>query len=774
VSKEKCQRPNCSGTIVDAICEDCGRPALGQSLLASPAAKAVAASSPASSKIPSSYLSSRVNTATGKTSRRHTSSGSQRSTSRRRALGGGLVSLPDMPVQDPLKLLMAKAEVPAKKRRCPGCDQKVSRTKGFCSSCGQEYNFEPSLKAGDLVNGKFEIKGPIAFGGLGWIYLAFDKFLSRWVILKGLLNAKDEASAAAAVAERQYLAAVKFPKIVAIYDFVNHGAEGLIVMEYVGGRTLETLRKDLDIVDLLDEHDNIVKRGVNRSDLTALESNMTVKVTKKGLFPVEEAIAYILGILPAFAYLHSHNMVYCDFKPDNFMLEGSDVKLIDMGGVRRIGDVDGDIYGTRGYMAPEASDDPVATSDLYTVGRALANMVMDFPYLTDNENSLPTPAEQPVLAENEAFYRFLLRATHPDQDERFQTADEMSDQLYGVLREMVALKSDPKPADSKAFSSDNLLHIEDESGMRFPLARVLPTMRVNPDDIAADDVLRLGSLTQPDQKIDALRKLVSKKPKSVEARLRLADTLIALGAVPVKNKVPPNMTEALAILSELEQEDPFDWRVQWEKGLAALVSEDFSAAHGYFDKVYFEMPGELAPKLALAFAAEAGKDWTIAKNFYDRVSRVDPNQVSACFGLARVEAAQKRLIEAAHALERVPATHSLGQQSRIAVAELLLEDETTLTPELLRKAEEALNTVGAEEGVVHELTAKLMAGALSLIKGGAFKIGQGLVRGIPMDVKALRFAAETEYRNTARYVKTPEEKVFWVDLANKIRPITLF
>ena len=51
-----------------------------------------------------------------------------------------------------------------------------------------------------------------------------------------------------------------------------------------------------------------------------------------------EAIAYIHRILGAFAYLHKQGLVYCDFKADNFMQEGEDVKLIDMGAVRKIDD----------------------------------------------------------------------------------------------------------------------------------------------------------------------------------------------------------------------------------------------------------------------------------------------------------------------------------------------------------------------------------------------------------------------------------------------------
>jgi serine/threonine-protein kinase PknG len=79
---------------------------------------------------------------------------------------------------------------------------------------------------------------------LGWIYLGWDNVLNRWIVLKGLLNAKDEVAAVAAVAERQFLAAVKHPKIVGIYNFVTHGTEGVIVMEYVGGKTIKVLRKE--------------------------------------------------------------------------------------------------------------------------------------------------------------------------------------------------------------------------------------------------------------------------------------------------------------------------------------------------------------------------------------------------------------------------------------------------------------------------------------------------------------------------------------------------
>jgi hypothetical protein len=38
----------------------------------------------------------------------------------------------------------------------------------------------------------------------------------------------------------------------------------------------------------------------------------------------------------------------------------------------------------------------------------------------------------------------------------------------------------------------------------------------------------------------------------------------------------------------------------------------------------------------------------------------------------------------------------------------------------------------------------------------------------------LRLGAEAEYRKAARYSTTAKEKIEWINLANAIRPVTLF
>ena len=245
--------------------------------------------------------------------------------------------MPSAPVPDPRSVVLANPEVPEDKRFCSACGSPVGRSRqgkpgraeGFCPKCRQPYSFAPKLKAGDLVGGQYEVVGAIAHGGLGWIYLARDRNVSgRFVVLKGLLNTGDKDALEAAITERQFLAQVQHPLILEIYNFATHDGAGYIVMEYVGGRSLKQILKD----------------------------RMAANNGKYSPFPVDQAIAYIVEILPAFAYLHSQGLIYCDFKPDNVIQAGDRLKLIDLGGVRRADDDVSAIYGTVGFQAPEVAD----------------------------------------------------------------------------------------------------------------------------------------------------------------------------------------------------------------------------------------------------------------------------------------------------------------------------------------------------------------------------------------------------------------------------------
>jgi serine/threonine-protein kinase PknG len=207
-----CQRPRCGGRIDDGYCDVCGHAAVpGAAAALSPSTQASArASTQGTHDFTGRSFGSAVATgaSTRSSARTSRSKGSRRTArsdrSTRRQLGAGLVSVPELPSADPEKALLIDPKVSDSKRICANCDQALKRDRGFCSQCGQKYCFVASLNPGDIVAGQYEVKGALAFGGLGWIYLGFDKTLGRYVVLKGLLNTEDASSAAVALAERQF------------------------------------------------------------------------------------------------------------------------------------------------------------------------------------------------------------------------------------------------------------------------------------------------------------------------------------------------------------------------------------------------------------------------------------------------------------------------------------------------------------------------------------------------------------------------------------------
>ena len=406
-----------------------------------------------------------------------------------------------MATRDPRSALLAEPEVPERKRVCARCSEPVGRsrdgqpgrTEGFCTHCGAAYSFSPKLWPGDLVSGQYQVAGCIAHGGLGWIYLAQDRNVSdRWVVLKGLLDSKDDSAMAAAIAEQRFLAEVEHPNIVKIYNFVQHEDAGYIVMEYVGGDSLREIRNR------------------HREELGAP-------------LPVARSIAYILEILPAFGYLHRRGLLFCDFKPDNMIQTEEQLKLIDLGGVRAVDDDESDLYGTIGYQAPEVPDHGASVaSDLYTVARTLAVLSLDIPGFQDEKRhafALPPAHQVPAFTRYEAFHQFLVKATATDPTARFQSAGEMAEQLVGVLRQVVALDGgSPPPATSTNFSG------ELGPGVLLASWRDLPVPAVDPFDPAAG-LLAAAAVSSPDQ----VQSILETAPRSPELVFSLARFLCEEG-----------------------------------------------------------------------------------------------------------------------------------------------------------------------------------------------------------------------------------------------------
>ncbi|MFI8459197.1 tetratricopeptide repeat protein [Kitasatospora sp. NPDC085464] len=779
---------DCSGTIdADGYCDECGlTPPAGDTGVTQPYVPSarVGADSARSGSVRS--LSARTGSARSMSGRsrshRSTRTGSSRSVSvrstrgsvsagTRNRLGAGLVTVPTVATADPSLAVLVDPEVPERKRYCAKCEAPVGREKngrpgrpeGFCTKCGTPYSFTPKLRRGDLVGGQYEVVGCLAHGGLGWIYLAIDRRVNdKWVVLKGLLNTGDEDALAAAVAERRFLAEVDHPNIVRIINFAEHpdprsgSTDGYIVMEYVGGKSLKDIANERRTPD-----------------------------NRREPLPVEVAIAYALEALPALGYLHSRGLIYCDFKIDNVIQSGDALKIIDMGAVCRL-DHDGPIYGTVGYQAPEiATHGPSPASDLYTVARTLAVLTFDFQgYSTTFRDSLPGPEDVEAFARYESYYRLLVRATDPDPARRFASAEEMADQLTGVLREILALQNDrPYPALSTLFGpelrvvdTELVLPTEQAGQLRVAsldpaaAALALPIPRVDPGDPNAGF---LATLLSPDPE-EALVALAGAPAVSVESRLRELRALLELG----------RHDDAVTRLDALEQDHPDDWRVVWYRGLTALVGAaddggepSLRAAAEAFDAVYDAFPGEAAPKLALAICAELLGDGGDAAEFYRLVWATDHAYLSAAFGLARVRLGGDDRTGAVHVLESVPATSSQYTAARIAAVRARLR-ERPATDELaadLGASSAQLTALRLDDRRREELSVEVLGAALGWVGAGSAGAppAAGLeVLGRPVQERELRFALEQSYRVLARLADRAETRIEMVERANRARPRT--
>ena len=724
-----CARNGCTGMIVDGYCDVCGMAP------ARPAPEVVPSSPSLTAQPPSSAL-----TASTLGSSRRATTGRTRASARAH-LGAGLVEIESVPSRDPADAVLgAAAVVPESRRFCSRCEEPVGRgrdgapgrTSGFCRTCGTAFSFEPQLSAGVVVAGQYEVVGCIAHGGMGWIYLARDRNVSdRWVVLKGLLNSSDDDAMAAALAERRFLAEVEHPNIVKIFNFVQHESSGYIVMEYVGGLSLKQILT--------------ARRDANGGAPDPL--------------PPAMAIAYVLEILPALGYLHRLGLLFCDFKIDNVIQTQHSLKLIDLGGVYRMDDPAASVFGTVGYQAPEiVSSGPSIASDLFTVARTLAVLCFDFRgYQSNFRFTLPPPESVPVLERYDSLYQFLSTGTAPDPDDRFQSAEEMADQLYGVLREVVSdQEGRTVPAASKLFTGP--VRGDNER----PDRRVLPRPLVDRDDPAAGYLATITS-TDPQQMIADLR---AAPDRTTEVVLRLAAELIEVG----------DWDSAEAALAEVEAVDRWEWRVAWYRGVMNLARERFGDARASFTSVYRSLPGDLAPKLALGMACESGAG-TIseAAGWYEIVSRTDPAYTAATFGLARCRLVAGERAGALAAYDRVPDSSSAYVEAQTARIRCLAETNGTgaTTADDLLVAGSILETLPVRGEQRVRLAADVLEAALALVqRGGAFDDGRASLLGYRFAERDLRSGVERSYRELARWSASSAERIELVDHANQVRPRT--
>ena len=215
--------------------------------------------------------------------------------------------------------------------------------------------------------GKYILLKELGKGGSGIVHLAWDSFLGQQVALKRLQPVDSDVGTIAVweaqriLVEARSTIRLRHPSIVRIYDAGQIDQVHYISMEYVEGRSLDSL------------HDEAAREG----RISPYHENPT------------KALTLLAGVASALGYAHSRPapVIHCDLKPSNIMVDAEgQPRLLDFGLARVLTpklNENVEVCGTPGYMAPEQAAgrtaDIDARTDVYGFGALLYEMLTGLP-----------------------------------------------------------------------------------------------------------------------------------------------------------------------------------------------------------------------------------------------------------------------------------------------------------------------------------------------------------------------------------------------------------
>ena len=307
----------------------------------------------------------------------------------------------------------------------------IPPAEGNASPAGAAFPSRPAIDVdqdslvGSTLSDRYRVDEIIADGGMGRVYLAQHTLLKKHFAIKVLHPelAKNHDIAERFVREAQAASSIRSDHVVDISDFgqLDDGT-GYFVMEYLQGRTLETM---LDV---------------------------------EGPLPATFARSVAIQIADGLRGAHHQQIVHRDLKPANVILIERDdnphfCKILDFGiakmptsdtgGQTMITRV-GTMMGTPHYMAPEQIDGETdLRSDIYALGILMYEMVTGMPPF-DAESvaevlAMHKWADPPAIHDTfedadcpKALEAIIVRCLVKDPDKRYQTAPEVAKELAAL------------------------------------------------------------------------------------------------------------------------------------------------------------------------------------------------------------------------------------------------------------------------------------------------------------------------------------------------------
>ncbi len=243
---------------------------------------------------------------------------------------------------------------------CAKCGGENDPDATACFTCGEPL--VQTIRLGQMVDGRFEIRDRLGRGGMGAVYRAFDRKLEEEVALKVL---REDVSGSAE-ARRRFITEIKLARkvihrnVCRIFEYGEDAGLTYIAMELIEGTDLKQL------------------------------------VARAGQLPPREAFAIAIQVADGLEAIHHVGVIHRDLKASNIMIDGTGaVRLMDFGIAKEAAQdatgatATGHVVGTPSCMSPEqARGDKVDfRSDIYSLGVVIFELFAGQP-LFDAETPL--------------------------------------------------------------------------------------------------------------------------------------------------------------------------------------------------------------------------------------------------------------------------------------------------------------------------------------------------------------------------------------------------
>ncbi|MGI9102623.1 MAG: protein kinase domain-containing protein [Terriglobales bacterium] len=317
------------------------------------------------------------------------------------------------------------------------------------SELRQKFPIKQQARPEESAEGRYTILAELGRGAMGVVYKVYDRVIGRVVAMKTIPVEMEPGPEYHMLLDRLKQEArtagmLDHPNIITVFDVGEEAGLFYFTMQYVEGRTLDSLRQN------------------------------------KELLPLVQALDIAEQLCSALAFAHQAGIIHRDIKPSNLMITAQGtLKVMDFG-IAKLGDMGltkaGMVLGTPSYLAPEqaAGRRVDQRADIFSVGGVLYELLTGekaFPgesttsilFKVLNEDPIPPRIIEPSLSP--ALDAIVRKALAKDPNLRFQDCEALR-QAIRAAREnraptagIAAAMPIPAPVSGKLSSKGRLPYV---------------------------------------------------------------------------------------------------------------------------------------------------------------------------------------------------------------------------------------------------------------------------------------------------------------------------